>query len=355
MKTRLIFVGGFLGAGKTSLLLHSLDLLKQQGYRVAIITNDQGSDLVDTMLARSRGADVVEVVGGCFCCRFPDLLKTIQEVTETVHPDVILAEPVGSCTDIVATVVRPLERDYSDMYEVAPFTVLLDPNRQLAGFPESLDDLFHWQVGEADIIALSKSDLLTDEEKQVQEQRFRSLYPSKPILSLSARTGDGVEEWLAHLMQPPVYRRNVVPVDYIVYAEAEACLGWLNASLNLRRDSPFSPQQWITDLLLGLREELQALQAEIAHLKVHVYAEAHQLKASLTGLDREIDWDLQDSALVTYATVVVNARVHCAPEDLRQIVDKVTQRTAATMHLSVHVAHLECFSPSPPQPTFRLL
>src|SRR5690349_21321446 len=134
MKTRLIFVGGFLGAGKTSLLLQSLDILKQQGLRAAIITNDQGSDLVDTMLARSHGADVAEVVGGCFCCRFPDLLKTIQDVTDTLHPDVILAEPVGSCTDIVATVVRPLERDFPNVYEVAPFTVLVDPNRQLTGF-----------------------------------------------------------------------------------------------------------------------------------------------------------------------------------------------------------------------------
>jgi Ni2+-binding GTPase involved in maturation of urease and hydrogenase len=354
MKTRLIFVGGFLGAGKTSLLLQSLDILKQQGYRVAVITNDQGSDLVDTMLARSCGADVAEVVGGCFCCRFHDLLKTIQDVSDTLHPDVILAEPVGSCTDVVATVLKPLERDFSDVYEVAPFTVLVDPERSLAGFPASLDDLFHWQLGEADLIAVSKSDLLTDAQIQAQQQRLRGLYPGKPILSLSARTEAGIAEWLAQVLHPPVYRRNIVPVDYIVYAEAEACLGWLNASLSLQGESPFSPQQWITNLLMGLREDLYALDAEIAHLKVHIYGVVHQFKASLTGLDRSIDWDLQDRGLVTSAAAVVNARVHCNPDVLQWTVEQAVQRASTAMYLSAQIAHLECFSPSPPQPIFRL-
>jgi G3E family GTPase len=358
MKTRLIFVGGFLGAGKTSLLLQSMELLKQQGLRAVIITNDQGSDLVDTMLARSRGADVAEVTGGCFCCRFPDLLKTIQEVTDSVHPDVILAEPVGSCTDIVATVVKPLERDYPDVYEVAPFTVLVDPERELESFPDSMDDLFHWQLGEADIVAISKTDLLTDEQTQQQVQHFRETYPGKQVMPLSSRTGMGIEDWLAQIMRPPAYRRNVVPVDYIVYAEAEACLGWLNASLQLQADHPFSPQQWITNLLEDLQEDLQRLNAEIAHVKVHVYTDTagqHQLKASLTALDRSIDWDLQDASLVTQtATAIFNARVHSTPDVLQQIVEQVVKRTAAAMQLSADVVHLECFSPAPPQPTFRL-
>jgi G3E family GTPase len=354
MKTRLIFLGGFLGAGKTSLLLQSMEFLRQQGLRAALITNDQGSDLVDTMLARSRGADVAEVVGGCFCCRFPDLLKTIQEVTDTVHPDVILAEPVGSCTDIVATVVKPLERDFPDVYEVAPFTVLVDPERALEGFPTSMDDLFQWQLGEADIIAISKTDLLTEVQTQQRLQRFQGTYPGKHILSLSSRTGTGIEDWLAQIMRPAAYQRNVVPVDYIVYAEAEACLGWLNASLQLQADNPFSPQQWVIDLYQGLREDLQRLNAEIAHVKVHVYTGQHQLRASLTGLDRSIDWDLQDDGLVTQATAILNARVHSAPDTLQHAIKQAVQRTAATMQLFADVVHLECFSPAPPQPTFRL-
>lgn len=355
MKTRLIFVGGFLGAGKTSLLLQSMTLLKEQGYRVALIPNDQGRDLVDTMLARSHGADVGEVVGGCFCCRFPDLLKTIQEVTDSLHPDIMLAEPVGSCTDIVATVVKPLERDYPVAYEVAPFTVLVDPNRQLTGFPASLDDLFHWQLGEADMIAISKSDLLTDAQRQAEQQRFQALHPGKPILSLSACTGAGVAEWLARVLQPATTRRNVVPVDYIIYAEAEACLGWLNATLQLQGASPFSPRQWMSDFFGHLRKQLQGLDAEIAHVKVHVYAEACVLKASLTGLDREIDWDRQEDCQVRLAAVTINARVNSDPDTLQQVIESTVQCTVQRTTLSVQVLHMECFSPSPPQPTFRLV
>ncbi len=354
MKTRLIFVGGFLGAGKTSLLLRSADELKQQGYRVAVITNDQGHELVDTMLARNQGTAVTEVVGGCFCCRFHDLAAAIQTVTESVQPDIILAEPVGSCTDLVATVLKPLERDFADVYEVAPFTVLLDPKRDLAGFPDTLDDLFGWQLAEADIIAVSKADLLSNVEVEQQLQRVSAAYPGKQVVSISARSGAGVTAWLTEAFRLAPRLRNVVPVDYIVYAEAEACLGWLNASLHLQGAHPFSPQQWLTDFLSCLSDNLRAAQAEIAHIKVYISAGDRMLKAGVTGFDRGIDWELTSEGLVSEAVATVNARVRCEPDVLHQAVEEAAQHVADRMRLSMTFDQVECFSPSPPQPVFRL-
>src|SRR5262245_23838707 len=134
MSVRVILVGGFLGAGKTTLLLQAAQRLTARGLRVGLVTNDQGSELVDTALAGAHGLPVVEVAGGCFCCRFPDLTAAFRHLQQTVQPAVILAEPVGSCTDLMATVLRPLLAYHADTYTIAPLTVLLDPLRQLTGY-----------------------------------------------------------------------------------------------------------------------------------------------------------------------------------------------------------------------------
>ena len=123
---KLIFVGGFLGAGKTTLLAQTARALARDGKKVGIITNDQADDLVDTGLIRQEGFGVQEVAGGCFCCRFDDLVNAASKLLETLQPDVLLGEPVGSCTDISATVLQPLKDLYGDWFSIAPFSVLAD-------------------------------------------------------------------------------------------------------------------------------------------------------------------------------------------------------------------------------------
>jgi hypothetical protein len=47
---------------------------------------------------------VGEVAGACFCCNFNELTSTVEQLGSDQRPEIILAEPVGSCTDLVATV-----------------------------------------------------------------------------------------------------------------------------------------------------------------------------------------------------------------------------------------------------------
>ncbi len=245
MKTTLALVGGFLGAGKTTLLLQSARELERQGHKVALIMNDQGSDLVDTALARSRQVAVAEVASGCFCCRFHDFLRVVQTVRDAIQPDVILAEPVGSCTDLVATVLRPLSQMYPDEFNLAAFTVLLDPNRDVAAFPASVSDLYHWQLEEADILALNKADLIADAKINERMKQIAQRYPGKRIVKLSAQTGQGVADWLEKALHQAPALNRIVPIDYITYAAAEASLGWFNAAGTLRHDQPFGLQAWV--------------------------------------------------------------------------------------------------------------
>lgn len=105
----LVIVGGFLGVGKTTTLSYLARILTRRGRKVGIVTNDQGRTLVDTKFQANLELPVVEVVGGCFCCRFDDLVTQADALISQYQVDIILAEPVGSCTDLVATVCKPLE------------------------------------------------------------------------------------------------------------------------------------------------------------------------------------------------------------------------------------------------------
>ncbi|MCZ6650210.1 MAG: cobalamin biosynthesis protein P47K, partial [Acidobacteria bacterium] len=126
---RYIMLGGFLGAGKTTAVAALGRRLEKEGLRVGLITNDQSTGLVDSAVLRSHGFSVEEIAGGCFCCRFDSLSEAAERLTRATRPHVFIAEPVGSCTDLVATVSYPLRRIYGHRFSIAPLSVMVDPAR----------------------------------------------------------------------------------------------------------------------------------------------------------------------------------------------------------------------------------
>src|SRR5437764_8985715 len=162
-RIRFGMVGGFLGAGKTTALARLARFYQGRGQRVGLVTNDQAADLVDTNSLRSQGLAVEEVAGACFCCRFDDLVGCVGKLEESSRPDIILAEPVGSCTDLVAPVVQPLRDLYGMRFEIAPYVVLFKPSHGLkvlrgepAGFSPKAAYIFEKQLEEADAIVLNR-------------------------------------------------------------------------------------------------------------------------------------------------------------------------------------------------------
>ena len=83
MSAELIVVGGFLGAGKTTSILSIAKYLLSLWKKVGIVTNDQGSDLVDTNFLKASGMSVLEVTGGCFCCNFEEFINKVQTLAES--------------------------------------------------------------------------------------------------------------------------------------------------------------------------------------------------------------------------------------------------------------------------------
>src|SRR5487761_1852068 len=204
---RFTMIGGFLGAGKTTTLSRLARFYLERGQKIGLVTNDQAQDLVDTTSLRAQGFPVEEVPGACFCCRFNDLVGKVEQLEAAQRPAVILAEPVGSCTDLVATVVQPLKDLYGDRFEVAPYPVLFKPSHGLrilkgeanAGFSAKAAYIFRKQLEEADAIVLNRIDELDAAALAELTELVRTAFPGTPLLSLSAKTGQGFEALTALL------------------------------------------------------------------------------------------------------------------------------------------------------------
>src|SRR5688572_26984486 len=202
-KARYIMIGGFLGAGKTTVVARLAQHLSAQGRRVGLITNDQGKGLVDTAMLSSRGFEVEEIAGGCFCCRFNSLLEAARSLSAATTPDVFIAEPVGSCTDLVATVTYPLRRIYGHEFAIAPLSVLVDAVRAMRvlglthgpKFSEKVLYIYRKQLEEADIIVINKSDLLDRTELRTLQDELNKQFPQAKQHVVSARKGDGLPGW----------------------------------------------------------------------------------------------------------------------------------------------------------------
>ena len=310
MKPLIAVVGGFLGAGKTTLILAAARLLQQRGLRVAAILNDQGDDLVDTHYAGALGVSCDQVTGGCFCCRFPDLMEAAGRLLEN-RPDVIFAEAVGSCTDIVATTLRPLVRGYRDRFRIAPLTVVLDPRRTFDD--PDLDYLYRNQLAEADLLF---------------------------------ERGDSVQGWIDRLLSGSVPAGvKALDIDYTRYAEAEAALAWLNARVTALAVPAISAPMLIGPLLDRLEPQIR-----IVHLKLFTQSDAGYLKAALTanGQDPIVEGALDASPSGKHE-IVLNVRALDDPESLRAIVER--EFAALPAHLAWR--SVQCFRPSPPVPYHR--
>lgn len=350
--TQLIVVAGFLGAGKSTLLMRAAQRLQARGVRVGLITNDQGHDLVDTALAHTQQFPVVEVHGGCFCCRFPDLLVAVTTLQQQVAPDVILAEPVGSCTDVAATVLRPLQVYHAGLVTIAPLTVLYDPQRALHAFVPEVAYLHHKQLAEAEIIVLSKADTQTHTQLQQQHIQLRQRYPQHVVCTVSSHNDASIDAWLAQV-QTQTAQPHPVEVDYATYATAEAALGWLNATIELHAEHAFALDSWLAGVLVQFDRVMWGHGAAIAHVKVYAQTATTHAKASVTTSGGMVTWDVIPApAQTTHATVMLNARVGGAPELLMHALTQVLAQSPRTVTTTL-VRH-ECFAPAPPIPTYRI-
>ncbi len=340
----LVMVGGFLGAGKTTLIRAAAQLLIAGGYRVAAILNDQGADLVDTAFLRGNGLHAGQVTGGCFCCRFSDLMAAADDLAAH-RPAVIFAEPVGSCTDLSATILQVLRRDHRDRFRLAPLTVVVDPAQARSAHGADADPdaafLFRNQVAEADLICFSKCDRETD---------LPDLPAAAPVRRTSALSGWGVGAWLHEIFSGQIAPGGVtLEIDYARYAQAEAALGWLNYRVRLDFQEPLRPAAVVGPLVEAFDLELRRAGVKIVHLKALDEAESGYVKVAVTGRDEPAVEGQLDASPAWGHELLVNLRAAAEPERIGAIM----ARAAAGLPGRKSGERMECFRPAPPKPEFR--
>ena len=349
MLNKLILVGGFLGSGKTTLLAESARRLAKQGKSVGLITNDQAPELVDTLLLTGVGNGVSELSGSCFCCNFNGFVDSIKSLIEQ-GAEIIIAEPVGSCTDLAATILNPLKKFHPD-WNIAPLTVLVDPSRlpEIYGKVESSVDadalyIMELQLVEADRIFISKSDLLSDAEKKATQTLLEQKYPGKKIGFLSSKSGEGLDTWLAEVQSATDAGATIVPVDYDRYVHGEAVLGWLNATAKVPSNT--DGKQLLTDLLTAFHTEIKKTNSEVGHVKALLNVGGKEWVGNLTSLKGNVDVRETKS---NSGVLVLNARVQTSPEILETLVRNLLE----TFNISID--SLRCLMPGYPTPTHRFV
>lgn len=361
---KLIFVGGFLGSGKTTALAGLAKRFIQKNRRVGIITNDQTENLVDTVIVREMlselGVPVEEVVKGCFCCKFDELINQMEKILAH-DPDVLMGEPVGSCTDFVAAVANPIKIHYQDAFKFAPFSTMVDPDRvhellleeTRTTFPEEVSYLFKKQLEEADIIVLNKIDSISKQETERLVSVISMAYPEKTVTTVSAREGEGMDDWLEELLSGRPGANTVLrQIDYDRYATAEAVLGWLNAAIMLNARDSFEATGFSRKLAVRLQAAFKEKNAGIGHLKFLITSGGKTMWTNVTNLIAEPLMSGEPLGSLAKATLVLNARVRLDPEDLAKMVKQILDGLFKETDIRSEEADFQCFSPAYPEPPY---
>jgi hypothetical protein len=161
------------------------------------------------------------------------------------------------------------------------------------------------------------------------------------------------KDWFNTILETSQPIGEAMPVDYEIYADGEALLGWLNATVRVTSENPINPNTLIRDIAAQIQSRLNNIGAEIAHLKMTLSPDAGLGDIAAISLVRndfvpELSLTLQDE--VTSGQLVLNLRAEAAPELLN---DAVTSALQNQPNVKLEIEHREFFRPGKPQPTHR--
>ena len=328
-------ISGFLGAGKTSVMM----ALTQHDPAAAMISNDlgEGVELADHRFAALSGCSASQITDECICFCHDRLLQELERRFQEGKTLVV--------SDIPGFGVGALEHVYHGLagkLDFAPFTVLVEPAAIEA--LRSGGDLAHIQdaqLREADLIVLNKCDLLSPAEVELACAFLSGCYPEAEVLPISARRGDGIEalcralrEGSASMRHPEIdYDGDALQNEmaslseyYLQYHAIVCCFDFDG-----------------TDYLRALAEEIARNPVAIPHLKL--------LAWTPDGDYGKVDWmhgqpleiTRPFSRRCTELAVVINATAACEPERLGSMISRAEQTVSDRFQLEATVHKRECF------------
>ncbi|REG04711.1 GTP-binding protein [Pelolinea submarina] len=363
---RLYLVGGFLGSGKTTAITQAAQIFIEQGKRVGIVTNEQGKHLVDTAFLRSKSLPTLEVTGGCICCHLDDFNERVDELTVRYHPDVIFAESVGSCADLVATVLKPLMKLRADFDQPTSLSVFTDARlfyRYLNGlelpFSEEVIYTYEKQLEEGGLIVINKSDLLDEKKTAELLPLAAAKYPGKIFRLQNSLKASQVKEWLELLDSPESSQPRIsMDMDYDRYASGEKRFCWVDREIKISADDQ-EKKIHLLNIIQRICRKLSGQAYSIAHLKFLLDDGRENIKFNLTALD-DLDSKFEgfsDSLRAlkgsTYS-LRINAMIEGPLEAIEENIDTIISSELNSEGIDYSVLSGFTRVPGYPKPTMRI-
>lgn len=347
-------VGGFLGSGKTTAIIAACRHLMGEGKKVGVITNDQGEQQVDSAIIKALGISGREVAKSCFCCNFNLLDEHIESLTAC---DVIFAESVGSCTDLVATIQKPLRQQrpgtkvlISVFVDASLLASLLEGSSLF--IEESVRYIFKKQMEEADLIIINKTDLLSQHQSNLISGMLRLEYPRKAVRFQNSLEAADVSAWLDALENTHPEQQPSLTLDYDRYGAGEAELAWLDKEITIRTKAGNAAVA-AGMIISSLHQLLQERRLTIGHLKFFVDTPKWQRKVSITTTSSGPGGRLDDVGIDS-AQMLINARVQTNPGMLKKLVDQAIAHAGRIEGCSISHGKWQAFKPGYPRPTHRI-
>ncbi len=168
---------GFLGAGKTTVLNRLLSA--RQDRRVAVLVNELGRIAIDGRLILSRGGDVLELAGGCVCCKIDvknDLWDGIADVIRRSQPDHVVLETTGIAEpDAIVDGFHRMPAKERERIDLAGVICVVDAEAGAAQIDRR--DEAQAQVKAADRLLFSKLDVANADTVLALHRRLHELNP----------------------------------------------------------------------------------------------------------------------------------------------------------------------------------
>ena len=356
---KLHIVGGFLGSGKTTAITNAAKALIEKGKKTGVITNDQGKYLVDTGFVDANHIPSEEVINGCFCCNFDSLSEKIELLNKSYQPEYIFAESVGSCTDLVATVIKPLMIFKKEIFESLTFSIFVDARLLLSYltgdkllFSDDIIYIFGKQIEESDLLIVNKIDLVPESDLHELKKLIDSKLKNKIIIVQNSLNPQNIDNWLNSLENLPPRKRDSLEIDYQSYGKGEADLAWLDEEINFsssKSEAGISAVNFIENVI----SDITLKKIPVGHLKFLLVNGDEIQKISFTSIIDE-EWKKKLlSVSSNFIKLMVNARIETSPEIAREII-RNSIAAVSDHRVIVSESNEVAFQPGFPTPTHRI-
>ncbi len=195
---RLLLVTGFLGSGKTTLILTLARRATEAGLRVAVVVNEVGEVGIDGSVLRMGDLEVTEITAGCICCQIGvDLVRTLRGLADGFRPHLVIVEASGIATP--GGVLDTL-RSYpvESVTQIVTLTVV-DATR-FAALHDVLTPLIESQIAGADVLVVTKRDQADAAEIEAAVNTAGGLAPTVPVHVVDATSDESLSALAAALV-----------------------------------------------------------------------------------------------------------------------------------------------------------